>query len=165
MKSLNDNERSRNMWPFDQNNQQMYQQYANAWDQGNYAQLPEQEVRQNYGQFIQNAPPQVVEQVHQQYYQQMPPEQRGGLMQGLMSGLMQRGVNPQQAGIQNTNPYNMSPQEAGRLMGYAQPYMPGMLQQVMANPAAQSAVAGLVSYAAKQMLGNRGNTTGGGWNL
>ena len=59
------------MWPYDQNNQQMYQQYANAWDQGDYSQLPEHEVRQNYGQFIQNAPPPMVEQAHQQYYEQI----------------------------------------------------------------------------------------------
>ena len=26
------------MWPFEQKNQQMYQQYANAWDQGTYGQ-------------------------------------------------------------------------------------------------------------------------------
>ncbi len=86
-------------------------------------------------------------------------------MQGLLSGLLQRGVNPQQLGIQNTDPYSMSPQEAAHLIGYAQPYMPGMLQQVMANPAAQMALAGLVSYAAKQMLGNRGSTPGSGGNL
>ncbi|MFL5588207.1 MAG: hypothetical protein ACJ8DI_11195 [Ktedonobacteraceae bacterium] len=66
------------MWPFDQNNQQIYQQYANAWDQGTYGQLPEQEVQQNYRQFVQNALPGMVEQVHQQYYEQMPPQQRGG---------------------------------------------------------------------------------------
>ena len=153
------------MWPFDANNQQMYQQYAKAWDQGTYNQLSNQEVQQNYQQFVQNAPPQFVQQVHEQYFQQAPPQQQGGLMQGILSGLMQRGVNPQQLGIQNTDPYSMSPQEAGRLIGYAQPYMPGMLQQVMANPAAQTAVAGLVSYAAKQMLGNRGSTPGSGWNL
>jgi hypothetical protein len=38
----------KNMWPFDQNNQQ----YASAWDQGTYGQLPEQEVRQHYQQFV-----------------------------------------------------------------------------------------------------------------
>ncbi|HZS75381.1 MAG TPA: hypothetical protein VFA41_02105 [Ktedonobacteraceae bacterium] len=150
------------MWPFDQNNQQMYQQYANAWDQGNYAQLPEQEVRQNYGQFIQNAPPQVVEQVHQQYYQQMPPEQRGGLMQGLMNGLMQRGINPQQAGIQNTNPYNMSPQEAARLTSYTAQQSPDLLHQVLGpggplgSTGAKLAVAGIAALAAKQLLGGSG---------
>jgi hypothetical protein len=44
------------MWPFDQNNSQMYQQYINAWDQGTYSQLPEHEARQYYNQFVQNAP-------------------------------------------------------------------------------------------------------------
>lgn len=153
------------MWPFDANNQQMYQQYAKAWDQGTYNRLTNQEVQQNYQQFVQNAPPQFVQQVHEQYFQQASPQQRGDLMQGLLSGLMQRGVNPQQLGIQNSDPYSMSAQEAGRLIGYAQPYLPGMLQQVMANPAAQTAVAGLVSYAAKQMLSNRGSTPGSRGNL
>jgi len=35
------------VYPFDQNNQQMYQQYANHADQGTYSQIPEQEARQN----------------------------------------------------------------------------------------------------------------------
>ena len=70
------------MWPFDANNQQMYQKYANAWDQGTYNQLPEQEVQQNYQQFLQNAPPSMVQQVHEQYFQQAPAGQSGGLIQG-----------------------------------------------------------------------------------
>src|SRR5437588_6943420 len=102
------------MWPFDQNSQQMYQQYSNAWDQGNYGQLPEQEVRQNYNQFVQNAPPEMVEQAHQQYYEQMPQQQRGSLMQGLLGVLTQQGYPPQQAGISTSDPYNMSPRDAAR---------------------------------------------------
>ena len=129
------------MWPFDQNRQQMYQNYASAWDQGTYNQLPDQEVQQNYQQFVQNAPPQFVQQVHEQYFQQAPPEQRSGLLQGVLSGLMQRGMNPQQVGIQNTDPYSMSPQEAARLTSYGQ-QQPGMLQQLMGNPAARMAIAG-----------------------
>src|SRR5258708_11190413 len=108
------------MWPFGQQQQPMYQQYANHWDQGSYAQIPEQEAQQNYQLFTQNAPPQMVEQAHTQYYQQMPPEQHAGLMQGLVGGLMQRGIDPRQAGIQNTDPYSMSPQESARLTGYVQ---------------------------------------------
>ena len=150
------------MWPFDANQQQMYQNYANAWDQGTYNQLPDQEVQQNYQRFVQNAPPQFVQQVHEQYFQQAPQEQRGGLLQGVLSGMMQRGMNPQQAGIQNTDPYSMSPQEAARLTTYGQQQQPGMLQELMGNPAAKMAVAGLVSYAAKQMLGNRGSGFGSG---
>src|SRR5437870_5568446 len=119
------------MWPIDQNNQQMYQQYANAWDQGTYGQLPEQEVRQNYRQFVQNAPPPVVEQVHQQYYEQMPPQQRGSLMQGLMGSLMGQGYDPRQAGIKNTDPYRMSPREAARLTTYTKQQNPDILHQVL----------------------------------
>jgi hypothetical protein len=147
------------MWPFDQNRQQMYQNYANAWDQGNYNQLPDHEVQQNYQQFVQNAPPEMVQQVHEQYYQ------RGDLMQGLLSGLMRRGFNPQQAGMQNIDPYSMTPQDAARLTSYTQRQQPGMLQQVMSNPMAKMAVAGVVAYAAKQMLGNRSGSGFGGMNF
>ena len=59
------------MWLFDQNNQQMYQQYANAWEQGTHGQLHEQEARQNYQQFVQYAPPQMVQQVHERYYEHL----------------------------------------------------------------------------------------------
>jgi len=79
------------MYLYDQDHQQMYQQYANHADQGTYSQIPEQEARQNYNQFVQNAPPQIVQQAHEQYYQQMPPPQR--------AGLMQRGATPQQMGV------------------------------------------------------------------
>jgi hypothetical protein len=147
------------MWPFDQNNQQMYQQYANAWEQGSYGQLPEQEVRQNYHQFVNNAPPQMVEQVHQQVYEQMPQQQRGGLMQSLLGALTQQGFNPQQAGISTTDPYNMTPQDAARLTSYAQQNSPNILHQLMgpggllSSPQAKMAAAGIVSLAAKQILG------------
>ena len=150
------------MWPFDPNNQQMYQQYANAWDQGSYGQIPEQEARQNYQQFVQNAPPQVVQQVHQQYYEQMPPQQRGGLMQGLLGALTQQGYNPQQAGLSNYDPHSMSPQDAGRLTGYAQQQNPDILHQIMGpggplgSTGAKMAVAGIAALAAKQILGGGG---------
>jgi hypothetical protein len=154
------------MYPFDQNNQQMYQQYANAWDQGTYSQLPEQQAYQNYGQFVQNAPPQMVQQAHEQYYQQMQPQQRGNLMQGLLGGLTQRGVNPQQIGLQNTDPYNMSPQDAARLTSYTQQQQPDLLHQIMGpggplgSTGAKLAVAGIAAFAAKQMLGNNGGGMG-----
>lgn len=150
------------MYPFDQNNQQMYQQYANHADQGTYSQIPEQEARQNYNQFVQNAPPQMVQQAHEQYYQQMLPQQRGGLMQGLLGGLMQRGATPQQMGIQNTDPYSMSPQDAGRVTGYAAQQQPDLLHQIMGpggplgSTGAKLAVAGIAAFAAKQMLSGGG---------
>src|SRR5690242_2023742 len=59
-------ERRNTMWPFDASQQQMYQNYANAWDQGTYNQLPAGEVQQNYQRLVQNAPAPFVQQVHQQ---------------------------------------------------------------------------------------------------
>lgn len=153
------------MWSFDPNNQQMYQQYATHWDQGTYDQIPDQEAYQNYGYFVQNAPPWVMQQAHEYYYQQMPQEQRGSLLQGLLGGLLQRGVVPQQLGIENTDPYSMSPQEAARLTGYAQQQHPDLLQQVMGpggplgSTAGKLAVSGIMSLAAKQLLGGGGGTT------
>ncbi len=133
---------------------------ASAWTLiGGMRGDPRQEVRQNYHQFVQNAPPQVVEQVHQQYYEQMPQQQRGSLMQGLMGMLGQRGYNPQQAGIQTTDPYSMSPRDAARLTGYAQQQNPDILHQIMGpggplgSTGAKLAVAGIAALAAKQLLG------------
>jgi len=157
------------MNPNDPNNRQMYQQYANAWDQGTYHQIPHAEAYQQYGQFMQNASPQMVEQVHQQYYEQVPPQQRGGIVQGILSGLMQRGIQPQQTGIQNTDPNSMSPRDAARLTGYAQQQAPDVLHQVfspggaLSSPFAKAAVAGIVALAAKQILG--GGFGGGGNSL
>jgi hypothetical protein len=151
--------KGKTMWPFDPNNQQMYQQYANHWDQGTYAQIPDQEAYQNYRQFVQNAPPPMVQQAHEHYYQQMPQEQRGGLMQGLLGGLMQRGITPQHMGIQNTDPSRMSPQDAARVTGYAQQQQPDLLHQIMGpggplgSTGAKLAAAGIAAFAAKQILG------------
>lgn len=152
---------------YNQNNPAMYQQFANSWDQGTYHQIPEQEARQTYQQFLQSAPPQAVEQVHEQYYQQMPPDQRGNFLQGLMGMMSQRGIDPRQAGIQNTDPYNMSPQDAARLTSYAQQQQPDILHQIMGpggplgSTGAKLAVAGLAALAAKHFLGGNGGGFGG----
>jgi hypothetical protein len=148
------------MWPIDQDNQQMYQQYANAWDQGTYGQLPEQEVRQNYNQFVHYAPPEMVEQAYQQYYTHMPQQQRGDLMWGLLVALIQQGYNPQQAGISSYDPYNMSPRDSARLTSYTQQRNPDILHHIMGpggplgSTGAKLAIAGITALAAKQILGN-----------
>jgi hypothetical protein len=146
------------------------QQYANAWQQGNYNQIPHQEAWQNYNQFAQQASPQELEQAHEQVYAQMPPEQRGGLLQNLLGGLTQRGFSPQQAGVQNTDPYSMSPAEAARVTSYAQQKDPDLLKQIfgpggaLSSPLAKIAVAGVAAYAANRFLGGQsrqGNPLGG----
>jgi hypothetical protein len=125
-------------------------------------QLPEQEVQQNYRQFVQNAPPEMVEQVHQQYYEQMPPQQCGSLMQGLLGMLTQQDYNPQQAGIASSDPSNISPRDAARLTSFAQEQYPDILHQIMGpsgplgSTGAKLAVAGVAALVAKQLLGAGG---------
>jgi len=100
----------------------------------------------------------MVEQVHHQYYEQMPLQQRGGLMQSLLSNLLQRGYDPYEAGIQTSNPYDMSPRDAARLTSYAQQRDPDMLHQLLGpggplgSTGAKLAVAGLAALAAKHFL-------------
>jgi hypothetical protein len=155
------------MGPFGHNNQQQYQNYANAWDQGTYGQIPEQEARQHYQQFVQNAPPQAVEQAHAQYYAQMPPQERTSVVQALLNSLTQHGYNPREAGIQNTDPNTMSPQDAARLTAYARQKNPDILQQVFGpggplhSTAAKLAVAGVLALAAKHFLSASGSQGGG----
>ena len=53
------------MWPFDQNNQQTYQQYAQAYDTGNFAGLNHQHALGWLQQFITGAPPDMQQQIYQ----------------------------------------------------------------------------------------------------
>ena len=154
---------------FNQDNGQRAQQYANAWDQGTYNEIPHQDAWHNYNQFAQNASPQQLQQAHQQVYEQMPSEQRGGILQNLLGGLMQHGVSPQQMGLQNSDPYTMSPADAARVTSYAQQQNPDILHQVfgpggaLSSPWAKLAIAGVAAYAAKQFLGGGfGNQAGFG---
>ena len=155
------------MGPFGHSNQQQYQNYANAWDQGTYGQIPEQQAQQNYQQFVRNASPQQVEQAHAQYYAQMPQQQRTSVVQALLNSLTQHGYDPRAAGIQNTNPATMSPQDAARLTTYASQQNPDILQQVFGpggplhSTAAKLAVAGVLALAAKHFLSGSGAQGGG----
>jgi hypothetical protein len=56
------------MWPFDQNNQQMYQQYAQAHQAGDYSTLDQNQAMGNMQQFMQNAPADTQQQVYQQHF-------------------------------------------------------------------------------------------------
>ena len=69
------------MWPFDQNNQQMYQQYAQAYDTGNFTGLDHHHALGWLQQFITGAPPDMQQQIYQQHFAQMPYDQRAFLAQ------------------------------------------------------------------------------------
>jgi hypothetical protein len=86
------------MWPFDQNNQQVYQQYAQAYDTGNYGGFDPYQAMGHIQQFMQNAPWDVQQRVYQQHFEQMPYEQRMVIAQQL----------PPQYGMDPNNPLSMA---------------------------------------------------------
>ncbi len=125
------------MWPFDQNNQWVYQQYAQAYDTGNYGGFEPNQVLGHLSQFMQNAPYDMQQQVYQQHFSQMPYEQRALLAQQM----------PQQYGVNPNDP--MSITQGFMRMGQEQPHM---LQRIFSHPLLLGAAVGLAGIAAKHIL-------------
>jgi hypothetical protein len=132
-----------------------YQQYANSYNQNpNFNDMQHQDVYNHYQQFAQQVPPQQLYQAHQNYYQQMPQPQRQGLMDGILGAFRQHGINPQQAGIQGTEP---TPQNLAAANQYAA-QNPDILQKVfgpggaLSSPIAKAALAGGLAFAAKNFF-------------
>ena len=153
------------MWPFDQNNQQMYQQYAQARQTGDYSNMDPNQAMGSMQQFMQNAPADTQQQVYQQHFEQMPYDQRSQFAQQM----------PQQYGVDPNDPQSMA--QGFHQMGQEQP---GMLSQLFGGGGGgmmgqgggmgmgqgggmgmgQSGLGGLVGSVAEHMMNNRG---GGGF--
>jgi hypothetical protein len=125
------------MWPFDQNNQQMYQQYAQAYDTGDFAGLNHQHALGWLQQFIMGAPPDMQQQIYQQHFAQMPYEQRAFLAQQV----------PPQYGMNPNDPWSMS--QGFMRLGQEQPHI---LRQIFSHPFLMTAGVALVGLVAKHML-------------
>ena len=128
------------MWPFDQNNQQMYQQYAQAYQTGNYSNIDPNQARGQLKAFVQNAPPDVQQRVFQQHFAQMSPDQRAQIAQQLLPGY----------GVNSNDPNSMA-QGIARLSQER----PDVLQRIMDHPILVAGAAGLAALVAKHMLENR----------
>lgn len=130
------------MWPFDQNNQGMYQQYAQAYDTGNYNSFDQNQAFGHLQQFMQGAPFDMQQQVYQQHFSQMPYEQRALLAQQV----------PPQYAMNPNDPFSMA-QNFMRL-GQEQP---GMLRQVFSHPMLVGSALGLAALIGKHMLDSHRN--------
>jgi hypothetical protein len=130
------------MFPFDQNNQQVYQNYAQANDSGDYSGIDQDQAVGHVQQFAQNAPPEMQQQVYGQYFQQMPQGQREQFVQG-MPQEMQGQMDPN------------DPQMMAQGMQQAAQQNPNLLQQVWNNPLAKVAAVGIAGVAAKELLSHR----------
>ncbi len=137
------------MWPYDQNNQQMYQQYADAHNTGDYSNIDQDQAMNNVQQFTQNAPPDIQQQVYQQHFEQMPVDQRAQFAQQM----------PQQYAADPNDPQAMA--QGFSQMGQEQP---GMLSQLFGQSGisggqmnqGSGGITGLVGTIAQHMLSNQG---------
>ncbi|HEU5227456.1 MAG TPA: hypothetical protein VFU49_06550 [Ktedonobacteraceae bacterium] len=133
------------MWPFDQNNQPMYQQYAQAYETGNYNGFDHHQALGYLQQFMQGAPPDMQQQLFQQHFAQMPYEQRAVLAQQM----------PPQYSMDPNNPGAMA--QSFLRLGQEQP---NMLQRVFSHPLLLAGAIGLTGLVAKHMLSHHQNTYG-----
>ena len=141
------------MWPFDPNKQQMYQQYAQAYNTGNYNGIDPNQAMGHMQQFVQNAPPDLQHQVYQQHFEQMPYDQRMQFAQQV----------PQQYAMVPNNPQAMA--QGFYQMGQQQPNMLSKFfgqGGMLGNPMVSGGIGALVGIAAMSILGHQGGGLMGG---
>jgi hypothetical protein len=138
---------------------QWLQQFQNQGaDSGNTQRLPHEDLGRMYQGVANQAQPQHIADATANAVQQMPPQQRQGFIDTVTGWLQQHGISPAAAGVQTTNPQQMSPQDVGKMVGYAQQQNPDVLQQLfspngaLGNKAVQVGLAGLLAYAATQVF-------------
>ncbi len=125
------------MWPFDQQNQPVYQQYASAYDSGNFNGVDPNQAYGHIQQFMQSAPLDMQQNIYQQHFMQMPYEQRAFLAQQM----------PPQYGLDPNNPAAMA--QGFTRLGQEQP---GMLRQVLSHPFLLGSGVVLAGLIAKHMI-------------
>lgn len=130
------------MFPFDQANQQQYDQYAQASDSGDYSGIDQDQAAGHVQQFAQNAPPEMQQQVYGQAFEQMPQDQRAQFVQQLP---------PEAQGQMDPS----DPQGMGQQLHQLGQQQPNLLQQVWNNPLGKVAAVGIAGFAAKEILSHR----------
>lgn len=133
------------MWPFDQNKQDMYQRYAQAYNTGDYSSIDPNEAQGQLQQFVQNAPPNELQEVFQQHFAQMSPDQRAQLAQEF----------PPEYGVNPNDPSSMA-----RGMARAKQERPDVAQRVLAHPVLLAGSVGLAALVARHMLEKRQQSSG-----
>src|SRR5579859_1574387 len=125
------------MWPFNPSHQQVYQQYAQAYDTGNFFGIDQNQAFGHIQQFMQGAPQDMQQQIYQQHFAQMPYEQRVALAQQM----------PPQYGVTPNDPWSMT--QGFLRMGQEQPHL---LQRIFSHPLLLGSGVALAGLIAKHML-------------
>ena len=128
------------MWPFDENNQQMYQKYAQAHDRHDYSNIDQNEAKGHVQRFVNNAPSEVQRRVFEQHFAQLPPDQRAQLAREF----------PQEYGVDPNNPASIA-----NAMTRARQERPDVFQRILDHPILLATSVGLAAIIAKHMLEHR----------
>jgi len=125
------------MWPFDNNNHQVYQQYAQAYDTGNFNGFDPLQAIGHITQFMRGAPQDMQHNVYRQHFEQMSYEQRAALAQQM----------PPEYYADPNDSYSLA--QNFMRMGQEKPHL---LQQIFSHPLLLGAAVGLAGLVAKHML-------------
>ena len=129
------------MFGFDQDEEQKFQQFAQAADQGDFSQIDHYEAAGSLQQFAQKVPPDLQQRAYAQAFSQMPDDYRQQFVQELPPDVQEK--------LDPSDPEALA-------QGFAQvtQQRPNLLEEVgnvFQNPVAKVAVAGLAAVAAKHV--------------
>jgi hypothetical protein len=125
------------MWPFNNDNQYLYQQYAQGYDTNNYSSFDPMQALSHLTRFIQGAPMDLQQPLLQQHFSGLPFEQRQFLAQQM----------PPEYGVDPNNSWSLA-QGISR-MGQERP---DLLQRILAHPFLLTGALALTGLVARHML-------------
>lgn len=156
-----------------QQQRQDYQDFVRRYDQGSpWSGVSDQEAMQRYQQVAPRLSPQEYQESAQEAFARLSPQERLQLGQYLQQQARQQGVNVPDLNGDGIDDRLQDPAYLAQATGRMQQQQPGLLGQllggaagggggaggvgqVMANPLARAALAGIAAVAVKRMMGNR----------
>jgi hypothetical protein len=161
---------------------QQFQDFANRYEQGApFDGISEQEALQHYQQVTPHLPPQMWQESAQESFSRLTPQQRMELGRYLQQGAQQRGVNFPDMNHDGIDDRMQDPRYLAQMAGQVRQQQPGLFSQLLGgamgggqmgggqmgggqmgdigqmlnNPIAKAALAGIAATAAKRMLSGR----------
>ena len=163
---------------------QQFQDFANRYDQGApWDRISEQEALQNYRQVAPHLPPQVWQEAAQESFSRLSPQQRMELGRYLQQGARQRGVTFPDINRDGVDDRLQDPRYLAQVASQMRQQQPGLFSQLLGgalgggtmgggmmggggggmggvgqmlnNPIAKAALAGIAATAVQRMMQNR----------
>lgn len=164
---------------------QQFQDFANRYQQGApYEGISDQEALQNYQQVAPHMPPQMWQEAAQESFSRLDPQQRMQLGQYLRQGAQQQGISFPDANQDGVDDRMQDPGYLAQMAGHMRQQQPGLFSQLLGgalgggmsgnsmmgsggmgggggvgqllnNPIAKAALAGIAANAVQRMMSGR----------